>query len=112
MKTFWRILRIFLYTLLIVVAAAVGALVVLTKTESGRDNLAGMISNLASSDERKVTVSGIDGIWSGALRLDHIVVEDRGGPWLVARKVALDWSPLALLTKNFSADRLACRRGG
>ncbi|RVC44992.1 hypothetical protein EN779_33015, partial [Mesorhizobium sp. M4B.F.Ca.ET.088.02.2.1] len=92
MKTFRRILRIVLYTLLVVVAAVVGALVVLTKTERGRDNLAGMISNLASSDERKVTVSGIDGIWSGALRLDHVVVEDRGGPWLVARKVALDWS--------------------
>ncbi|TIX30340.1 MAG: hypothetical protein E5V40_31860, partial [Mesorhizobium sp.] len=76
MKTFRRILRIVLYTLLVVVAAVVGALVVLTKTERGRDNLAGMISNLASSDERKVTVSGIDGIWSGALRLDHVVVED------------------------------------
>ncbi|RWF31745.1 translocation/assembly module TamB domain-containing protein [Mesorhizobium sp.] len=110
MKTFRRILRIVLYTLLVVVAAVVGALVVLTKTERGRDNLAGMISNLASSDERKVTVSGIDGIWSGALRLDHVVVEDRGGPWLVARKVALDWSPLALLSKNFSAERLAAER--
>ncbi|OWK19898.1 hypothetical protein AJ88_36500 [Mesorhizobium amorphae CCBAU 01583] len=110
MKTFLRIFRIVLYTLLIVVAAAVGALVVLTKTERGRDNLAGIVSNLASSDDRKVTVSGIDGIWSGALRLDHVVLEDRNGAWLVARKVAVDWSPLALLSKSFDAERIGAER--
>ncbi|CAN7517378.1 translocation/assembly module TamB domain-containing protein [Mesorhizobium sp. LjNodule214] len=110
MKTFWRIFRIVLYTLLIVVAAAVGALVVLTKTERGRDNLAGIVSHLASSDDRKVTVSGIDGIWSGALRLDHVVLEDRNGAWLVARKVAVDWSPLALLSKSFDAERIGAER--
>lgn len=107
---FKRILRIILYTLLIVVAAAVGALIVLTKTERGRDNLAGIISGLASTDDRKVTVSGIDGIWSGALTVDHVVLEDRQGAWLVARKVAVDWSPLALLSKNFNADRIAAER--
>ena len=65
MTMFKRVLRIVLYTLLIVVAAVVGALVVLTKTERGRANLAGIISTVASTDDRKVTVSGIDGIWSG-----------------------------------------------
>ncbi|MER8810257.1 translocation/assembly module TamB domain-containing protein [Mesorhizobium australicum] len=110
MKTIWRILRIVLYTLLIVVAGAIGALVVLTKTERGRDNLAGIISRLASSDDRKVTVSGIDGIWSGNLSVDHVVLEDREGAWLVARKVAVDWSPTALLSKSFSADRIAADR--
>ncbi|MGQ3030404.1 MAG: hypothetical protein ACT60Q_18900, partial [Ferrovibrionaceae bacterium] len=110
MKTVWRILRIVLYTLLIVVAGAVGALVVLTKTERGRDNLAAIISRLASSDDRKVTVNGIDGIWSGALSVDNVVLEDRNGAWLVARKVAVDWSPMALLSKNFSAERIAAER--
>ncbi|QPC92161.1 translocation/assembly module TamB domain-containing protein [Mesorhizobium sp. INR15] len=110
MKLFKRILRIAFYALLIVVAGAIGALVVLTKTERGRDNLAGIISRMASSDDRKVTVSGIDGIWSGALSVDHVVLEDREGAWLVARKVAVDWSPLALLSKNFSADRIAAER--
>lgn len=110
MKIFKRILRLFFYTLLIVLAAAIGALVVLTKTERGRENLAGIISSMASSADSKVTVSGIDGIWSGALTVDHVVLEDRNGAWLVARKVAVDWSPLALLSKNFSADRIAAER--
>ncbi|TIW16869.1 MAG: hypothetical protein E5V65_16155, partial [Mesorhizobium sp.] len=91
MKIFWRILRICLYALLLLLVVAVGVLVVLTGTEGGRQNLAGLISTMASTDDRKVTVSGIEGIWSGALRVDHVVLEDRAGPWLVARKVALDW---------------------
>ncbi|MER9363854.1 translocation/assembly module TamB domain-containing protein [Mesorhizobium sp. M0500] len=110
MAIFRRILRILFYTLLIVVAAAVGALVVLTKTERGRENLAGIISTMASTGDRKVTVVGIDGIWSGALRVDHVVLEDREGAWMVARNVAVDWSPLALLSKSFSADRIGAER--
>lgn len=110
MKIFRRILRIFIYTLLLLLVVAVGALVVLTGTEGGRQNLAGLISKMASNADRKVTVSGIEGIWSGALRVDHVVLEDRAGPWMVARKVALDWSPTALLSWNFNADRLAAER--
>ncbi|TIV26713.1 MAG: hypothetical protein E5V90_22490, partial [Mesorhizobium sp.] len=110
MKIFWRILRIVIYTLLVLLVVAIGALVVLTGTEGGRQNLAGLISKLASSEDRKVTVAGIEGIWSGALRVDHVVVEDRAGPWMVARKVALDWSPTALLSRNFNADRFAAER--
>ncbi|MDX8438648.1 translocation/assembly module TamB domain-containing protein [Mesorhizobium australafricanum] len=110
MKIAWRILRICLYTLLVLLVVAIGALVVLTGTEGGRQNLASLISKMASNEDRKVTVSGIQGIWSGALRLDHVVLEDRAGPWMVVRKVALDWSPMALLSWNFNADRFAAER--
>jgi translocation and assembly module TamB len=110
MKAFRRILRITLYAAAVVAAAAIGALVVLTATERGRQNLAGIISNLASSKDRKVTVAGLDGIWSGALRVGHVVVEDGNGPWLVARDVAVDWSPLALLSQTFRAERIAAGR--
>ncbi|MDG4894140.1 translocation/assembly module TamB domain-containing protein [Mesorhizobium sp. WSM4976] len=110
MKIFWRILRIFIYTLFLLLVVAIGALVVLTGTEGGRQNLAGLISKMASNEDRKVTVAGIEGIWSGALRVDHVVLEDRAGPWMVARKVALDWSPTALLSWNFNADRFAAER--
>ncbi|MBZ9986301.1 translocation/assembly module TamB domain-containing protein [Mesorhizobium sp. BH1-1-5] len=110
MKISWRILRICLYALLVLLVVAIGALVVLTGTEGGRQNLASLISKMASNEDRKVTVAGIEGIWSGALRVDHVVLEDRAGPWMVARKVALDWSPTALLSRNFTADRFAAER--
>ena len=110
LKIVRRIMRVLFFLVLAVVAAGLGALVVLTTPERGRDNLAGIVSSLASTPERKVTVAGISGIWSGALRLGHVVVEDRAGPWLVLRDVAVDWSPLALLSKTFRAERVGVGR--
>lgn len=110
MRIVKRIMRVLFYLVVLVVVAAVGALVVLTKTERGRENLAGLISSMASSDSSKLTVGGIDGIWSGNLTVDHVVLEDRQGPWLVLRQVAVDWSPLALLSKRFRAERVAAGR--
>lgn len=110
MKIAKRIMRVLFYAVLVAVAGLAGAAVVLTTTERGRDNLAGLISDAASSDDSKVTVRGIDGIWSGRLRVDHVVLEDREGPWLVLREVAVDWSPMALLSRTFLAERVAVGR--
>ncbi|WP_315923972.1 translocation/assembly module TamB domain-containing protein [Mesorhizobium sp. SP-1A] len=110
MRIVRRVMRVLFYLVLVVAAAGLGALVVLTTPERGRENLAGIISSLASSPERKVEIGGISGIWSGALRLDHVVVADKAGPWLVLRNVAVDWSPTALLGKTFRAERVAAGR--
>ena len=106
-KVIARILR---YTIYAVVAFAVAAIAVLTLTERGRDNLAGLVSDFASSPGRTVRISGINGIWSGNLTLQSLVLEDADGPWLVARNIALDWSPLKLITKTFQADRIFAER--
>src|SRR5690606_27500813 len=110
MRTARRVLRVLFYLTVVVIAAAVGALVVLTTTEGGRDNLAGMISSMASSDDRKITVGKLEGIWSGQLRIGAVAIADREGPWLVVRDVAVDWSPAALLSKTFRAERVAAGR--
>ena len=89
------ILRIFRYTIYAALAFVIAALAVLTLTERGRDNLAGLISDFASSPGRTVKIAGINGIWSGNLTLHSLVLEDEDGPWLVARNVAVDWSPLS-----------------
>ena len=91
-------------------AFAIGAVAVLTLTERGRDNLAGLISDFSSSPGRTVTLSGIDGIWSGHLTLQGLVLEDAGGPWLVARGIEVDWSPLALFSATFRAERIFAER--
>lgn len=77
-----------------------------TLTGPGRNSLARLASDMASGPGRQVTISGIDGIWSGHLRLGHVVVADADGPWLGLRGVQLDWSPLALFGGLFSAERL------
>ena len=80
MRYLKRFLRLLRYSIYVVLAFAVGAVAVLTLTERGRDNLAGLISDFASSPGQTVRMSGIDGIWSGRLTLDNLVLEDAGGP--------------------------------
>ncbi len=106
-RLFLRILRYAIYASLVFAVAAVA---VLTLTERGRDNLAGIVSKLASSPGQTIRSAGIDGIWSGNLTLASVVVEDEEGPWLVARGVAIDWSPSRLLSATFSADRVFAQR--
>ena len=107
LRQFLRLLR---YTIYVVLAFAIGAVAVLTLTERGRDNLAALISDFSSSPGRTVTLSGIDGIWSGHLTLQGLVLEDARGPWLVARGIEVDWSPLALFSATFRAERIFAER--
>ena len=104
------VLRILRYTIYAALAFVIAALAVLTLTERGRDNLAGLISDFASSPGRTVKIAGIDGIWSGNLTLQSLVLEDEDGPWLVARNIAVDWSPLTLFSATFQADRIFAER--
>jgi translocation and assembly module TamB len=110
MRLFKIIARILRYTMYAALAFVIAAIAVLTLTERGRDNLAGLISDFASSPGQGVKISGINGIWSGNLTLQSLVLEDADGPWLVARNVAVDWSPLKLITKTFQADRIHAGR--
>lgn len=105
-----RIFRVLRFLVVLVLALAVGAVLVFTLTGKGRENLAGLISDLASSETGKVRIGGLDGIWSGHLTLGHLVLEDADGPWLAARDVAIDWSPLALVSGIFDADRVSAAR--
>lgn len=105
-----RFLRILKYTVLVVLAFVVGALAVLTLTGKGRENLAAMISDFASSPDRKIRITGIDGIWSGNLSLDQLVLEDSEGPWLAVRGIKVDWSPTSLLWLKFDAEKVAAER--
>lgn len=110
MRAVRLIIRRLAFLLLLVVALAAGAIDVLTLTVAGRQNLAGMISKLASSETSGVRVSGLSGIWSGPLRIDTVVLSDADGPWLAARGVAVEWSPLALLSSRFEASLIHADR--
>jgi len=104
-----KLFRFLVVLTLVVMAFAAGALAVYTLTATGRDNLAGLISKLASSDDRTVRISGIDGIWSNPLTIASVTVEDRNGAWLAIRSVEIDWSRLSLLSSAFVAERIAAQ---
>jgi translocation and assembly module TamB len=99
-------LRYLLYTLILLVALAIGATAVLTLPERGRASLAGIVSDLASGPERKVRITGIDGVLSGHLTASRIIIEDSHGPWISLREVTVEWSPLALFGFAFEAERI------
>lgn len=112
-----RALRISLRALKWLSVALVALLVVallatawLTVPSPGRTSLASIISDLASSPDRTVSVSGVSGIWSGRLRLDGVTISDRSGPWLELADIELDWSPTALLSRRFDAELLKAGR--
>lgn len=110
MKIVKTILRRLGLLLLLIVALAAGAVAVLTLTDKGRENLAGLISTMASSDGSSVQIIGISGIWSGALNVDSVVLSDGEGAWLAARGIAVDWSPSALLSMVFRAHSVHADR--
>jgi translocation and assembly module TamB len=110
MKRLRRVLRLTLFAFLLVVVLASGVLAILTLTQPGRDMLAGLISDMASTETSTVRIGGISGIWSGQLKLDHVTLEDADGPWLVARNVEADWSPFSLLGETVTANRISAER--
>ena len=108
-----RIARILLFLLLVVVVFTAGAVSVLTLTEKGRERLATAISDFASTDDARVRLSGLSGIWSGRLRLESLVLEDRQGAWLTARapvrtQASLQWLARAGRVRSVPSKRSGC----
>lgn len=101
-----RTLRYVLYAAIVVLLLAVVAVGYLTLTGPGRSTLSGIVSDLASSPQQGVEVSDISGIWSGALRVGAVEVSDSDGTWLALTGVAVDWSPLDLASRRFTASRV------
>ena len=110
MVLFKKLFGFLKYALLIAIAVAISAAAVLTLTVKGRENLAALISDFASTPDRKVTIKGMSGIWSGNFSMDWLVLADAQGPWLVANGVEVEWSPTALLWGRFDAERIATYR--
>ena len=68
--------------------------------ESRRPDLEhGVVAGQQRHDQRHSTASG-----RAPLTIDSLVLEDSDGAWLAARGVAVDWSPLALLSSTFEAS--------
>ena len=111
MRILGTFLRYGVYVLLVVVLALGSAVAaVISLSESARNSVAGLVSGLVSSPGQEVRISGLDGIFSGQLRIREVAVSDATGPWVVLRGVAVDWSPSALLGFTFRADRLRVDR--
>lgn len=96
------ILRVFAGALLLVIIF--GGLFTLTRP--GLDIAARQVSSIASNDDQSIEISGLSGIWTGRFRTERISIADRNGIWASISDVEVDWSPLALFSGKFEADRI------
>jgi translocation and assembly module TamB len=64
------------------------------------------VARLASTPDRVITISDPSGLLTGKLRIGAITVADTKGLVAEVHNLAVDWSPLALLTGTFHADSI------
>jgi len=90
-------LRIFGF--LIVVAVAVPVLVIgALQVPAGRNLASGIVSSLASSPTRQITVEGLYLSFGLNAAVERVEISDTEGPWLAATDIAFDWRPFRLLS--------------
>lgn len=82
-------------------------LLVFANTGAGRAAIAHLTASLSGGELR---IDGLDGRFPQSLHLARIEIRDQDGPWLTLDNVALDWSPLRLLTGEAAIERLSAAR--
>src|ERR1700722_14246360 len=82
---------------------AVGALFVAGNTGSGRAMIETLTRRLTSGH---VSLSGLAGSFPGQLTLERLELRDDRGVWLTGERVALRWSPAALLARRIQVETL------
>lgn len=99
---------------LLVGAGAVAGLLVLSfgflQTPPGQRMLASALSAAASTEERRVELSGLTGFFPTDLRLARIELADRSGPWLTVADAHLQWSFGSLLSGRLHIESLSAAR--
>ncbi|MFC7399200.1 translocation/assembly module TamB domain-containing protein [Chelatococcus sp. GCM10030263] len=93
----------------IIVLVGVG-LVVLTRTDFGRAELARMVERLASSEGMTIRIGRLDGALPAEMRVTDVTVADRRGVWLSLDRADLSWHPLSLLSGRLDIRQLALGR--
>lgn len=76
-------------------------------TEAGRALIVRLTDRLTDGE---VKLIGLGGSFPAALTLDELQLSDTHGVWLSAHRIALDWSPLAMLRWDVKVARLRAAR--
>lgn len=99
-----RLLGLLLIVLAIVGVAAVG---IAGFTTLGARVVTDMIASAISTPDRTITISQPQGLLNGHLRAGTVTVSDTQGVYAEIRDFSIDWSPLALLSRRFEAQRIS-----
>jgi translocation and assembly module TamB len=89
--------------LVLLLMLVTGAVLIIGNTVAGRVQIENLVSRLTGGH---VQLSGLAGSLPSHLTLAELQLSDAAGVWLTARKIELDWTPLAYLEGRLQIDRL------
>ncbi len=101
------ILKAALGAVAILFVMALGVVLFVALTPVGGRVAADRISSIVSTPDREITFSRPEGLLTGNLRLDTITLSDDAGPYAQIGGINIDWSPAALVTGVFRAERVS-----
>jgi translocation and assembly module TamB len=88
---------------LLLLVLLVGAVMVAGNTDAGRAWIAQLTFKITAGT---VKLTGLNGSFPSDLTLEELQLIDRGGVWLTADHIALNWSPWRLLDRRIQVNRL------
>ncbi|MDI7862505.1 translocation/assembly module TamB domain-containing protein [Rhizobiaceae bacterium n13] len=106
-RTLEWLLRLSAIAFVSLIVLVVGAVLVVGFTPFGARLAADRIASLISTPDRTIAINDPSGLLTGRLRLGVVTVADTKGVYAEARNVAVDWSPLSLLSLNFDARSIS-----
>ncbi|MFA7414426.1 MAG: translocation/assembly module TamB domain-containing protein [Rhizobium sp.] len=101
------IFRFAAYLVVTMIALLLAAILLGGFTSLGGRIASEWLATLVSSPDRTVTISDPGALLSGELRIDTITISDTKGTYAEIRGLEIDWSPSALLSGSFDAERVS-----
>ncbi|PST17963.1 translocation/assembly module TamB [Rhizobium sp. JAB6] len=102
-----KLVRLIAYAVVAILLLVIAAVLVVGLVPSATGYAVDQVAKLASTPDRTIAIAAPSGLLSGNLRIGSITVSDTKGPYAKVQNLAIDWSPLSLLTGTFHADRVA-----
>jgi translocation and assembly module TamB len=102
-----KLVRWLAYAIVAILLLVVAAVLVVGLVPSATGYAIDQVAKIASTPDRTIAIAAPSGLLNGNLRIGSITVSDTKGPYAKVQNLAIDWSPLSLLTGTFHADRVA-----
>ncbi len=92
-----------------VLTLVIVAVLVAGFSRSGSGYLFATIAKLASTDNRRIEITGIAPLLSSPFTIDQVTVSDARGIYATIDGLSLDWTPSDLIRKRFTADLISAQ---
>ena len=102
-----KLVRWIAYAVVAILLLVIAVVLVVGLVPSATGYAVNQVAKLASTPDHTITIAAPSGLLSGNLRVGSITLADTKGVFAKVQNLAVDWSPVSLLTGTFHADRVA-----